>query len=155
MHGTQRSGRKTVTFRIGCRRHIRFVRYDSEFRCRSKFFQEIRIMPEKKVLIIVKSKPYSQINYYEALRVAVGLWEHKVNIIWMNDGVYAVLKDADMSLTEKFFKEFEDLEINLYVEKKALKKRGFEKEDILFNAEVIDNKRISELISEAQTSLVF
>jgi sulfur relay (sulfurtransferase) DsrF/TusC family protein len=103
----------------------------------------------------VKSKPYSQINYYEALRVAVGLWEHKVNIIWMNDGVYAVLKDADMSLTEKFFKEFEDLEINLYVEKKALKKRGFEKEDILLDTKVIDNKRISELISEAQASLVF
>jgi sulfur relay protein TusB/DsrH len=112
-------------------------------------------MPGKKILIIVKSKPFSQINYYEALRVAVGLWEHEINIIWMEDGVYALLKDADKTLTEKFFKEFPEMEINLFVENEALKKRGFKSDEIYPNVEAIDTKRISDLILEAQASLVF
>jgi sulfur relay (sulfurtransferase) DsrF/TusC family protein len=112
-------------------------------------------MPGKTVLIIVKSKPFSGLNYYEALRVAAGLWEHKVSLIWMGDGIYAALKNADTTLTSRFFEEFQGLNINLYVEEEALKKRGFGIEDVLPNAKVINRGKISELLLDAQASLVF
>lgn len=112
-------------------------------------------MPGKKVLIIVKSKPFSILNYYEALRVATGLWEHQVSIIWMGDGIYAALKNADITLTGRFFGEFQGLNINLYVEEEALKERGFGVEDVLPSAKVVTKKKISELLLDAQASLVF
>jgi len=112
-------------------------------------------MPEKTVLIFVKSRPFSSLNYYEALRVAVGLWEHHVSVIWMGNGVYSALKNADRSLTDRVFGELQGLDLHLYVEEEALKERGFRPEDVLPDAKVVNNKQIAELIASADASLVF
>lgn len=113
-------------------------------------------MPEKTVLIVVRSKPYSSLNYYEALRTASGLLvEHRVIMIWMGDGVYAVLRNADRNLTSKFFEVFPGMDISLYVEEESLKERGFGKEDIIPEAKVISREEVPELILEAQASIVF
>ncbi|MFB0560351.1 MAG: DsrE family protein [Candidatus Lokiarchaeia archaeon] len=113
-------------------------------------------MPEKTVLIIVKSKPYSSLNYYEALRTASGLLvEHRVILIWMGDGVYAVLKNADRNLTGRFFEIFPDMDIKLYVEEESLKERGFGREDVIPDTEVISKEEIPGLILDAQASIVF
>jgi len=109
-------------------------------------------MSGKNVLIIIKSTPFRRINYYEALRVAVGLWEHNVNLIWMGDGIYAALNNMDQTLTNQFF---EELDLNLFVEEEALLERGFKVTDVLQNAKVINREKISELILGAQASLVF
>lgn len=112
-------------------------------------------MAEKKVCIIVKSPPFSRINYYEALRVAVGLWEHQVTMIWMGDGVYATLKKGDQTLTQRFLKDLSELGIESYVEKEALEKRGFESHDVITQASIIDRGKIAELLMNVQHSLVF
>jgi sulfur relay (sulfurtransferase) DsrF/TusC family protein len=112
-------------------------------------------MPPKTVLIFMKSKPFSILNYYEALRVSAGLWEHKVSLIWTGDGVYAALKNADRTLTDRFFEEFKDIDINLYVEEESLVERGFEISDVLPSAKVINREEISKLVIAAQASLVF
>lgn len=113
-------------------------------------------MPEKTIMIIVKSKPFSNLNYYEALRTASGLLvEHRVILIWMGDGIYAALKNADQKLTSKFFETFPDMEIRLYVEEESLKERGFGKEDIIPEAKVISRGEIPDLLLEAQASMVF
>lgn len=113
-------------------------------------------MPEKTVLIIVKSKPYSSLNYYEALRTASGLLvEHRVILIWMGDGVYAVLKNADRNLTGRFFEIFPDMDIKLYVEEESLKERGLGREDVIPDTEVISKEEIPGLILDAQASIVF
>jgi sulfur relay (sulfurtransferase) DsrF/TusC family protein len=109
-------------------------------------------MSEKNVLIIIKSTPFRRINYYEALRVAVGLWEHTVSVIWMGDGIYAALNSMDQTLTNRFL---EEIDLNLFVEEEALHERGFKVSDVLHNAKVINREKISELILDAQTSLVF
>jgi sulfur relay (sulfurtransferase) DsrF/TusC family protein len=109
-------------------------------------------MSEKNVLIIVKSTPFKRINYYEALRVAVGLWEHHVSLIWMGDGIYAALNKMDQTLTNHFL---EELDLNLFVEEEALQERGFNVTDVLHNAKVINREKISELILDAHASLVF
>ena len=112
-------------------------------------------MPEKTIVMIVKSKPFSTLNYYEVLRVAVGLWEHRVSVIWMGDGVYSALKNADKTLTSRFLGELQGLNIDLYVEQEALKERGLEAEDVLPDAKAVDSTQIAELIANADASLVF
>ena len=42
---------------------------------------------EKKVLIMIKSAPFTDLNYYEALRTAAGLWDHEVRVLWTGKGV--------------------------------------------------------------------
>ena len=112
-------------------------------------------MSEKNVVIFVKSKPFTRLNYYEALRVAVGLWDHKVSLVWMGDGVYATLKEADKTFTSKMWDEITDLDINLYVEEKSLKKRGFNESDVLPGVNMISQNKLGEILLESQASLVF
>jgi len=112
-------------------------------------------MSRKEITIIVKSKPFSDIKYYEALRIAAGLWEHKINLIWMGDGIYAALKSADKTLTNPLLKEFPGLEFNLYVESEGLETRGFRSEDIIQNIKVINRDEIAKLLLKTDSSLVF
>jgi sulfur relay (sulfurtransferase) DsrF/TusC family protein len=112
-------------------------------------------MTEKNVIIIIKSQPFSNLNYYEALRTAVGLWEHIVKILWRSKGVHATIKKADNSITKKFFDEFFDLDIELYVDRDEIVVRGFTYEDILDGISPIDDTEILALIEESDASLVF
>jgi sulfur relay (sulfurtransferase) DsrF/TusC family protein len=113
-------------------------------------------MSEKTVLIIVKSIPFSQLNYYEALRVATGLQgEHKVSLLWIGNGIYSTLIKADNTLTTKFLEQFEDLEVNLFVEEEALNVRGIQKKDVIPQAKVVNREEISKLVAETEVSLVF
>ena len=64
-------------------------------------------------------------------------------------------KDADRTLTGNFFEVFTDIDIRIYVEEEALKERGFKKEDIIPEADVISREKVSELLFETQTSIVF
>ena len=100
----------------------------------------------------MKSTPFRRINYYEALRVAVGLWDHQVSVIWMGEGIYAALKNMDKTLTKQLF---EELDINMYVKEEALKERGFQIEDTISEAKVVNREQISELILDTQASIVF
>ncbi len=112
-------------------------------------------MPEKNVVVLIKSRPFSTLNYYEALLVAAGLWEHRTSILWMGDGVYAALKTADGRLTEKFFIDFPDLDTELYAEEDALRERDLNASDILPGIKVVNRGEITELLREAEASLVF
>jgi len=112
-------------------------------------------MAEKKVLVIVKSRPYTNLNTYEALRVAAGLWEHQVTLIWMGEGVHALLKNTDQTLYSKFYGDFPDLEIEAYVDEEALKTLGLGADDILPWVEPATREEIKELVQQADASLVF
>ena len=112
-------------------------------------------MPAKTVLVFMRSKPFSTLNYYEALRTAAGLWEHKVNLIWTGDGVYAALKNADKTLTERFFEEFKDINISLFVEDEALRERGFGPEDVIPSAKTVTREEISKIIQDCHASIAF
>lgn len=112
-------------------------------------------MTEKKVLIIVKSTPYTNLNTYEALRVAAGLWEHQVILIWIGESVRALLRNADQTLSNKFYGDLPDLEIEPYVDEEALKTLGLGAEDILPWVEPVSREEIKELVRQADASLVF
>ncbi len=110
---------------------------------------------EKKVLIIIKSAPFTNLNYYEGLRTAAGLWNHQVSILWTGKGIHGALKEVDNTLTKKFLEDLPDLEVELFVDGDALKGNRVSEEDVIEKVVVADTERVSELIEEAEVSLVF
>ena len=112
-------------------------------------------MAEKKLLFIVKSPPYTDLNYYEALRTAVGAWEHEVRVLWTGDGVYAVLREADHTLTKQFITDIPDLDIELYIDTESLQARGLDASEVLDNITTLDEEGLTGLLSWAEVSLVF
>jgi sulfur relay (sulfurtransferase) DsrF/TusC family protein len=110
---------------------------------------------EKKVLIMIKSAPLSNLNYYEALRTAAGLWDHQVKVLWIGKGVFGALDNLDKTLTKKFLGDLPDLDIGLYVEKDALKAAGFDQGDLIDSVELADNGLVAQLIEEAEATLVY
>ena len=110
---------------------------------------------EKKVLIMIKSAPFTNLNYYEALRTAAGLWEHQVKVLWTGKGVHGAVASVDQTLTKKFLGDLPDLDIELYVEESALKAVGFSEEDLVDSVKLVDADRINELIGEAEATLVY
>ena len=110
---------------------------------------------EKKVLIMIKSAPFTNLNYYEALRTAAGLWDHQVKVLWTGKGVYGAVNSVDQTLTKKFLGDLPDLDIELYVEDAALKAAGFDVEDLVDSVQLVDADGINELIGEAEATLVY
>lgn len=112
-------------------------------------------MSEKIILVIIKSAPYTTLNSYEAMRVAVGLWDHEVTLLWTGEGIYSLLKEADHRLTSKFLEDLPDLEVNAFVDEESLNFRGFCTKDILTGIEPANQEKIEELILNTEASLVF
>lgn len=112
-------------------------------------------MAEKKTLIVVKSRPFTRLNYYEALRTAAGLWEHEVKVLWMGDGVYAALDSVDKTLTGKLLADMPDLDIEMYVDSESLEARGLADADLVEGAAKADKDKIAGLLGWAEASLVF
>ena len=110
---------------------------------------------EKKILIMIKSAPFTNLNYYEALRTAAGLWDHEVKVLWTGKGVFGALNSVDQTLTKKFLADLPDLDIQLYVDEKALNAAGFGEEDLVDEVMLADSGKIAELIEEAEASFVY
>jgi sulfur relay (sulfurtransferase) DsrF/TusC family protein len=104
---------------------------------------------------MIKSAPFTDLNYYEALRTAAGLWDHEVKVLWTGKGVFGALNNVDQTLTKKFLADLPDLDIELYVEEAALKTTGFGEEDLVDEVELADEEKILELIGEAEATLVY
>jgi sulfur relay (sulfurtransferase) DsrF/TusC family protein len=112
-------------------------------------------MAERKVLVIIKSRPFTTLNYYEALRTAAGLWDHKLKVLWLNDGVYSAIDGNDKTFTGKFLSDLPDLDIESFVDGESLKGTGFVSSDLVKNATLVDDEKILAMLDEAEVTLVF
>ena len=110
---------------------------------------------EKEILIVIKSVPFRNLNYYEGLRTAAGLWDHSVKILWSGNGVFGALNKVDNALTKKFLTDLPDIDIEMYVDGAALEENGFNGDDLVEEVEIADAEKIKELIEGAEASLVF
>jgi sulfur relay (sulfurtransferase) DsrF/TusC family protein len=110
---------------------------------------------EKEILIVIKSSLFRNLNYYEGLRTAAGLWDHTVKILWAGEGVFGALNKVDNTLTKKFLVDLPDIDIEMYVDGAALEENGFNENDLVDEVLVADSEKIKELIDGAEASLVF
>ncbi len=112
-------------------------------------------MPEKNLLIIIKSPPYTTLDYYEGTRVAAGLIEHKLKILYTGDGVYAATKTSDQKLTSQFLSDLPDLGVELYADTGAMRLRGISDSELLPAIKPANGEKLTELVAKAEASLVF
>jgi len=109
----------------------------------------------KKTLIVIKSRPFTSLNYYEALRTAAGLWDHEVKVLWMGDGVYSALNGVDKTLTGKLLADMPDLDVEMYVDSEALRAKGLGGVDLVEGVAQADMGKMMGLLGWAEASLVF
>lgn len=112
-------------------------------------------MPEKNLLIIIKSAPYTTLDYYEGTRTAAGLIEHKLRILYTGDGVYAATKASDKKLTGQFLSDLPDLGVELYADVNAMRERGITDSELASFIASADAGKLTELVANAEASLVF
>jgi sulfur relay (sulfurtransferase) DsrF/TusC family protein len=110
---------------------------------------------EKRTLIIIKSRPFTSLKYYEALRTAAGLWDHEVKVLWMGDGVYAALDSADKTLTGRLLADLSELDIEMHVDSEALRAKGLAGASLVEGAARMDKENMMGLLGWAETTLVF
>jgi sulfur relay (sulfurtransferase) complex TusBCD TusD component (DsrE family) len=112
-------------------------------------------MPEKNLLIIIKSAPFTTLDYYEGTRTAAGLIEHKLRILYTGDGVYAATKASDKKLTGQFLSDLPDLGVELYADAGAMRERGITDSELAPSIVPAEAGKVRELAANAEASLVF
>ena len=80
---------------------------------------------ERKVLILVKSRPYGEIINFEGWRAAVGMFgmDHEPMLLFMGDGVFSLLKTADAKPFRMFKATYIDFDGRILASKKSLEER--------------------------------
>ena len=85
---------------------------------------------------------------------ALSTFEHKVSLIFMDDGVLQIMRDQDpsgvgMKNISPTFRAWEDYEIeHIYVEKESLEIRGMKKSDLMIKAKIVEADQLGKLIGK-------
>lgn len=113
------------------------------------------VSPTKKTFTYLsRSAPYgsnrAQVCLDAALATAV--FEQTVNYVFLDDGVYQLLKDqnADKIFTKTIGNAIETLELygiqNIFIKEDSLRERNLSIDDLAIKVEPLSNKKLAELI---------
>ena len=116
-------------------------------------------MAEKKVVISFNRAPYGSIFYTEGLRAAVGVTagidEHKVDVIFLGDGVFFALKNVARDDSKGYLGTLAKLGTKLYAEEESLNDRKIAKDALAGDVEVIQRKKVLELYQKSDATIDF
>ncbi len=122
------------------------------------------------VLIVVRRGPYGGFQAAEGLRhtngaIAMGF---RPVFVLIDDGVFLAITDQDpgerpwLSMSETLEEivarglyENKERPAEFYVEKESLEKRGLGENDLVEDLEVIDHRKVSELMAAVGLQLIF
>jgi tRNA 2-thiouridine synthesizing protein C len=117
----------------------------------------------KKFLYVNRRAPYGSIYALESLEVVLigAAFEQDVSLAFIGDGVYQLTKGQDTKALEvknfsPAFRALEDYDVTkLYVEAEALAARGLTEADLVVPVQVVDAKRLAEIMEEQDVILSF
>lgn len=116
-------------------------------------------MAEKKIIISFNRPPRGTVFYSEGLRAAAGLTagidEHKVDIVFLGDGVLCALKGVDRSDSARFLAALAQRGSKLYCEEESLKARMLSRDDLAEDVTLIPRSEVLQLYREADLSIDF
>ena len=112
-------------------------------------------MAEYKIVIIINSSPLNTLNNYESLRTCMAFFDHEMKVIWRNNGVYNALNKVDNSSTKPFIRNFEVMDIELYVDGQDLEERGLQGEDLIPEVQKLGRSDVMKAINNADVVLSF
>ena len=107
--------------------------------------------------------PYGSVYALESLEVVLigAAFEQDVSLAFLGDGVYQLAKGQDtkgleMKNFSPTFRALEDYEVTkLYVEEEALQARGLSAADLVVPVEVVNTRRMAEIMEDQDVILNF
>jgi tRNA 2-thiouridine synthesizing protein C len=117
----------------------------------------------KKFLYVNRKAPYGTIYALESLEVVLigAAFEQDVSLAFLGDGVYQLVKGQNTKGLEvknfsPTFGALEDYDVTkLYVEEEALQARGLSAADLVVPVEVVDARRMAEIMEDQDVVLNF
>ena len=117
----------------------------------------------KKFLYVNRKAPYGTIYALESLEVVLigAAFEQDVSLAFIGDGVYQLAKGQDTKGLEvknfsPTFGALADYDVTkLYVEEEALQARGLSAADLVVPVEVVNSRRMAEIMGEQDVILSF
>lgn len=113
----------------------------------------------KRITFISRAAPYGQnkANLCLDMALACAVFEQQVNYVFLEDGVYQLLKGQDASAIncKTLGNTLETLQLygieNVSVDEESLQRRGISQTEILAGIKVLDRESISSLIKDSDT----
>ena len=117
----------------------------------------------KKATILMRKAPYGSVYSAEGFRAIMGLgvFEMDVCVVFVDDGVYVLLKGQNPSQLEMKplgdgFPMLSEFDVDqFYVHAPSLKERGLATEDLVIDVEVVDDGGIARLLGQSDVVLPF
>ena len=117
----------------------------------------------KKFLYVNRKAPYGTIYGLESLEVVLigAAFEQDVSLAFLGDGVYQLAKGQDTKGLEvknfsPAFGALEDYDVTkLYVAEEALQARGLSVADLVVPVEVVNTRRMAEIMEDQDVILSF
>ena len=117
----------------------------------------------KRFLYVNRKAPYGTIYGLESLEVVLigAAFEQDVSLAFLGDGVYQLVKGQNTKGLEvknfsPTFGALEDYDVTkLYVEEEALQARGLSAADLVVPVEVVDTRRMAEIMEDQDVILSF
>jgi sulfur relay (sulfurtransferase) DsrF/TusC family protein len=112
---------------------------------------------KKRILVTIHHPPFGSMFFSEGLRAAVGissgLDEHLVDLLFMGDGVFCGLKDADYKDLQRFFMQLRSVSSSFFLEEEALGERGLKPENVSSDFKILSRREIVGKLKEYDFNL--
>ncbi|PCI76153.1 MAG: sulfurtransferase complex subunit TusC [SAR86 cluster bacterium] len=114
---------------------------------------------KSRITFISRSAPYgnNRANLCLDMALASAVFEQDVNYVFLDDGVYQLLKGQDAAAIQSktLGNALETLALygieNVYADQQSLKKRGINRAELLPGMQLIDSDAVAKLIESADT----
>ena len=112
---------------------------------------------ERPVLILINSRPFGTIINFEGWRASVGMFgmDHEPSMLFMGDGVYALLKSMHDLHIKMFKMTYQSFDGKFYASKKSLEERNISPEEILEEVEILDEEAVGKAFEENDLVITF
>ncbi len=112
-------------------------------------------MPEKNLVVTIRSPPHSTLNWFEGLRTAAGLTDHHLRILFIGNGVYSVLDSVDQRMSSTLLADLPSLTEGMFVDSDSLDARGLGDAVLIESVRKLARSKIDEILSNAEVTLAF
>lgn len=115
------------------------------------------------VAVLMRKAPYGSVYTAEGFRsiMGIGVFEMDIRVLFVDDGVYALLKGQDPSALEMKplgdgFPALKDFGVTqFYVHAPSLSERGLRPEDLVMDVELVDDATVARILEDSQLVLPF
>jgi tRNA 2-thiouridine synthesizing protein C len=115
------------------------------------------------VAVLMRKAPYGSVYTAEGFRsmMGIGVFEMDINVVFVDDGVYALVKDQDpaeldMKPLGEGFPMLPDFGVSkFYVHEQSLSERGLTPDDLVMDVEILDDAGAAHMLESSGIVLPF